>query len=448
MKTSYLLQGVNLLSSIIMLVLILAYLDPGRYLQWVLFSTISGGLIQLEGSMSVMMTRFISRAPALGGPAAIPRAAETAKGVYHRFALSCGLVMLLGGGAYLAAVNDGRFSPGWIYEWAIFCAAFIAFYSFAHYACLLIALEKTQRYASISLASRILNVAASVGLVVAGFGMLGMVAGVAIAFGVGGLAYRRAGRNALASLSRDHPADADMPRPVFAISTIFIHAGFVLGSYSLYRVALLLAAATSADTAFQASFGLALQIFALVMMIALVPLNMRVAPLVAAVASGNRGPISREAATLGVYVNLVFIATAALLVAFAGAVDQILPSHGASLPPRIVLAELSLAFLVEINILVFVNILLAAQKFRFVLDYYLSAAIGIGLGIVAWQLGLAFHHAFVLVPACVQTVVALPAIVRHVRRETGITFGDYARDFRAHLALVLRHPIKVGLAFR
>jgi len=447
-KTSYLLQGVNLLSSIIMLVLILAYLDPGRYLQWVLFSTISGGLIQLEGSMSVMMTRFISRAPAVGGSGALPRAAATARVVYHRFAFSCGLAMLLGGGAYLAAVNDGRFSPGWLYEWAIYCAAFIAFYSFAHYACLLIALEKTQRYATIALVSRIVSVVASVALVVAGFGMLGMVTGVALAFGIGGLAYQRAGRAALSQLMRDHPADPVLPRPVFATSTIFIHAGFVFGSYFLYRAALLLAAATSADTAFQASFGLALQIFALVVMIALVPLNMRVAPLVAAVSSSNRSLISREAATLGIYVNLVFIVTAALLVAFAGAVDHILPSHGASLPPRIVLIEMSFAFLVEINILVFVNVLLAAQKFRFVLDYYLSAATGIVLGIVAWRLGLAFHHALVLVPASVQAVFALPAIIHHVRRESGISFGEYARDFWLHLLLVLRHPIKVGLAFR
>jgi hypothetical protein len=448
MKTSYLLQGVNLLSSIIMLVLILAYFDPGRYLQWVLFTTISGGLIQLEGSMNVMMTRFISRAPALGGPAAIPPAAATAKRVYHRFALLGGLAMLAGGGAYLAVVNDGRFSPGWAFEWLIFCAAFIAYYFFGHYACLLIALERARRYASIALFSRIINVAASVGLVLAGFGMFGMVAGVALAFGVGGIALRKAGRDALAKLQLEPPADPDLPKPIFATSTIFIHAGFVLGSYFLYRVALLLAAASSADTAFQASFGLALQIFALIMMIALVPLNMRVAPLVAAVASGNRSLISREAATLGLYVNLVFLAAVASFVVLAGVIDQVLPSRGASLPPRIVLTELSLAFLVEINILVFVNVLLAAQKFRFVFNYYLSAAIGIGLGIVAWRLGLAFHHALVLVPASVQAVVALPAIIRHVRQETGMLFGDYARDFRLHLLLVLRHPIKVGLAFR
>lgn len=448
MKTSYLLQGVNLLSSIVMLLLILACFDPGRYLQWVLFTTISGALIQLEGSMNVVMTRFISRAPAQNGPAALLPAAGTAQRVYHRFAVSGGLAMLVGGGAYLAAVNDGRFSGSWVWEWLIFCAAFMAFYFVSHYACLLIALEKARRHATIALVSRILNVVASVSLVLAGFGMFGMVAGVAIAFGVGAFIFRKAGRQALTRLRLDYPGAAQLPRPAFKASTIFIHAGFVFASYSLYRTGLLVSAATSADTAFQASFGLALQIFTLVMMVALVPLNVRVAPLVAAVASANRGRIAREAATLGVYVNLVFLAVALLLVVFSGAIEQALPSRGASLPPRIILAEMSFAFLVEINILVFVNVLLAAQKFRYVLVYCLSGLVGIGLGIIAWRLGLAFHHALILVPALTQMTVALPMTIRLARRESGISIGDYGEAFLQHLLLVLRHPIRVGLNFR
>ena len=52
-------------------------------------------------------------------------------------------------------------------------------------------------------------------------------------------------------------------------------------------------------------YGLALQMFALIVMLASVPLTMRIAPLVRAVELGDDTAIRDEVAHLGAYVNVV-----------------------------------------------------------------------------------------------------------------------------------------------
>lgn len=447
MKTSYLYQAINLLSTLLLLVGLLAYLDPGRYLEWVLFTTIAGAVIQLESSLNVISTRHLSRA--IAGGASISAALKNVRLAYRKFALAASLGMLFGGGAYLALVDNGRFGDSWPLEWLVFSLAYAVYYLFAYYSCVLVALGRAATFARAAMVARIFNVGLSLLLVARGWGVIGLVASLVSSFCIGAVTYRVLAQNALWAREPLHPAShGQEAERRLAVRSIYSHAAFIIGSYSLYRIGLLVAAAASSDTAFQASYGLALQLLTMVVTIALVPLNMRVTPLVEAVATKKRSEIAREAATLGVYVNLVYATAATALVIFSGSLDRLLPTRGTTLPSQEVLALLAGAFFIEVNLFVIVNVLLAAQRYRFTFDYYISAACGLVLAAMAWTIGVDLVVAFLLLPMLAQVFIAFPTLCRRMHLVTGVKLGDYAHAFVARALLMIRHPIKVGLAFR
>lgn len=443
MKTSYLLQGISLLGSLALLVLVLAYLSTGQYLQWVLFTTIAGATIQLEMSLNTVMTRYVAHNVALGR-AQLVHAAGVARRVYHRFATLAAFAMFAGGGVYLGIADAGRFSPTWLAEWGLYCAAFLGYYVFNHHSCVLVALDRARDFARIGIAGRIVNVGAGCLALARGYGIWGLCVATAAGFAVGAAGFRAAARRALGEA---RTAEAVQGEP-FALRNVFIHASYAVGAYALYRVGLILNAAATTDTAAQASYGLALQIYALILTFAAVPLNMRVTPLVRAVAARSRARTLRELGALAAYTNLVYLGAVAGLVACAGIIGDVLPDRGAELPSAAVLAGFGAAFLVEINILVLVNVLLAARTYRFAGDYYASGLLALALGAILWAAGAGLYQAFVIAPALVQLLVAMPLLWRRIGRETGISPAAYLGAVLRQLGRIVRHPIRIGLAFR
>ena len=154
MKTSYVYQFVNLLSALALLVLVLARLDPGIYLQWVLFQTLTGALIQVEQSLNTVVTRAISRAHSLAGGAGLVTELTRSRRAYLRLSLVGGAATLLLGYLYLSQANGGRFGDRWLLEWVLYCLGFAAYYSTTHHACALVALGQPERFAGIALLVR------------------------------------------------------------------------------------------------------------------------------------------------------------------------------------------------------------------------------------------------------------------------------------------------------
>ena len=440
MRATYLFQLVNLLASAALLVMVLAALDDAGYLQWVLFTTIAGLLIQAEGSLSAIATRFISRERAAGGDARLVAALRTVGRLYRRLASFAAVAMFVAGGLYLASADNGRFMDRWPLEWAIFCAAYLIYYFVANYACTLIAMERLQSYAWIGITSRVLNVVLTGLLLLAGWKVLGLSVSMLASFLVGAVLYRTIARRAV---PREEPAGELPPESAtpFAFHHVGLHALYVLAAYGAYRFGLLLDASVHSNTAAQASYGLALQMFALIVMLASVPLTMRIAPLVRAVELGDDTAIRDEVAHLGAYVNVVYVAIAGAFVLGSGIISAVLPSRGAVLPPMAELAALAGAFWIEVNILVFVNALLAARDFRFCAVYYASLGLAWALGTALWLADVPFFIAFVLAPMAVQLAVAAQLIFRLTGKRFGFGFVAYTRQVAGRIDHLARNPL-------
>lgn len=439
MRASYSFQLVNLLASAALLLMALAALDDAGYLQWVLFSTIAGLLIQAESSLSAIATRYISRARASRADGALAAALRTVGRLYRRLATAAALTMFVAGGLYLASADNGRFLDRWPLEWGIFCAAYLSYYVMANNACSLIAMERLQSYAWIGVTSRVLNVALTGVLLLAGLKVLGLSISVLVSFLVGATLYYAKARDIVPRAERGTDAARDAVVP-FAFHHVGLHALYVLAAYVAYRYGLLLDASVHADTAAQASYGLALQMFALIVTVASVPVTMRVAPLVRVVEERDTAAVLDEVARLGAYVNAVFVVVAGGFVLASGLVSAVLPSRGAVLPSMAELAALAGAFWVEVNIAVFVNALLAARDFRFCATYYASLGLAWALGTGLWVAGVPFFIAFVLVPMAVQLTVAAQFIFRMAARRFEFGLADYARQVAHQLESIVSNP--------
>lgn len=441
MKKSYLYQNVNVLASALILVLVVTRLDAGRYLQWVLFTTISGAAIQLETSLNTVVTRFVSRAHSISANQ-FTIAHAAARNIYHRFAAVAFISLCVGGGAYLASANGGRFSSSWELEWAILCFSYLFYYWLGHNACVLVALHRPETFSAIGIWSRLLNVFASTVLLIRGHGIMGLCTGVAASFSAAAWGFRGQADRLISELVKPSAAaDPTMPAPVkLYFAAMVKHSLFVLASYSLYRVGLLIEGGTSGNTGLQASYGLALQVYWLAAAVASVPITMRVAPLVAAVVVGDRDRITIELALLAALVNIVFLSATAVVILAAAALQRGSPVGGVALPTMPELALLGFAYLVELNIAVLVNALLAAQRFVFTLPYYVSACVGLALGVCLWTIGVGFYHSLVLAPVIFQSMLALPLMARAVRREIGLSLWDYVSEARHQMWRVAKHP--------
>lgn len=450
MKISYLSQIVNLSGSILLLVFLLLWLNEGAYLQWIIFTAIAGAFINLENSLSTVSSRYISREFHSGRVDKFRDAVGQLRRIYHRFAWLVFLVMMIGGGSYLYFAGDQKFSPNWPVEWLVFCCAYLITFYPASNCCLLIALHYPAVYSTIILLTRLLNIALAIGLIWLGYGVLGLALSVLVSATICAAAFKVFADRALATNLK--PAEgAAQPAAVddagIRFTQVVYHGAFIFTAYSLYRYGLFLDTGLTDNTASQASFGLALQIFMLIVTVSVVPLTMRVAPLVRAVLSNESERVMHELGLLSAYVNLVFVMMTAGLLILGPYLLSLLPVRGAQLPDTIELASLGAAFLIEVNILIFANVLIAAQNFRFIYFYAAGAAIGCAVGTLLWLNGSPFYFAFVQCPLVIQLCVTLPALAWLTRRTTNISMAGLAAETLKCLAGIVRHPIRVGLAF-
>lgn len=334
--------------------------------------------------------------------------------------------MLCAGGAYLATASHGRFSQAWPLEWVLFCLAYFLYYFFGNFACFLIATQEINFYSQVGIFTRILNLALALLLLFGGFGISGLVISVLISFASGALLYRRKVQKIIADADEVESGDAHDHAHI-RLHHVGMHALYILGTYGAYRIGLMVDASGGGDTAHQASYGLALQIFALINILSAVPLTMRVTPLVRAAESGRQEVLLPEIGRLGVLVNAVFLTSAGGFAVASWAVPQVFPTITASMPDTAEVIMLSAAFWVEINILILVNVLLAVQDFRFCWNYFRTLAISLSIGVGSWMLGAPFVISFILIPLIGQAAIGFPTLMHLVRSRFGFGFRSYVR---------------------
>jgi hypothetical protein len=449
MKASYLYQCVNVAAGVILLAVLLRFFSKDAFLEWSLFTTIGGFTIQLESSLSTVCNRFLVRVHHRAGIRTLSVAIAQCKRWYLAFAVLVFLSLCVGGFFYFSRAATVGFTGTWVLEWVVFSTSYLVTYLFAYNCCVLIASERISSYAIINVTSRLANVALSCIFISSGLRVLGLCISLLLSAALGAFAMNWAGARAISAEWRRHPNDGEGDSGVetLEIDHVGRNIAFIGIAYFLYRAGLLIDAGSSFDANVQASYGLLLQILALVMTLSSVPINMLVAPLQRAVLTTDPEHITREMARLAVYANIVFVSALLGLLIFGPALAHGISAR-AALPPRLDMAILGFGFFLELNILLLVNVSIASRSYRFVALYAVSAAIGLSLAIVLRSQGVDLYMAFGLTPAITQMAIAVPLIGREISRLTGVTLRSYIFGSGAFLRRVVRHPISVGLAFR
>jgi hypothetical protein len=230
----------------------------------------------------------------------------------------------------------------------------------------------------------------------------------------------------------DYPAADAVASPASAAavqSRIRLYAVYMLASYALYNGDLLLAAAVypKGDVA---SYALGLQSSLLLVALAQVPLQVWLSRFIGAIASGDTEQVTHELAVSIVVCNAVFVAGFAVLAAIGNVLLRLIGSH-VMLPGIWSLLALGLAFLVELNIYLLVNLLVNKGNYAFVRVYALTSAGALVICLVAASMFGRFMLGLILVPLALQMTVSLPAILTIACRELHIRRANLARDVAA-----------------
>jgi hypothetical protein len=425
-RSAFVFQALSLGVSIGILLVALLFLQTEDYLLWVLFTTIGSGLINLESALNTVSTRTISRAWIDKAPYAAT--VQLVGRSYTRFSTVGSIFMAVAGGLYLTTIDYGIHDYSWVIPWAIFCVAYFLYYLTSYRSCQLVAIGRISTFTGIGSLGRLANLVAAAALAWAGYGLMGLAVAVLLSFAVTGLMLERAGRQSI----REAPGEWKIAPAALRISDLLrkssYQAAFAILSYFLYRGVFLYLSTVMPSALDAASLGLAIQFFGFILLLAAVPLNMRIAPLIEAGRSGDPGKITVELGHLSKLVNLAFLAASAALILLGPEIFKLMPSLAATLPPRSTLTILAACFWVEVNLLVFVNLWLAIDRFEFVRLYMLSFAVAWAVSITLILTGHASPNLLLLAALAVQLLVAFPLIVHQVHRDLGVSPTAYVKS--------------------
>lgn len=425
MKSAFVFQGLSLAVSIGILIVALLFLGTEDYLLWVLFTTIGSGLINLESALNAVSTRTISRAWIDKAPyAATVRLVGQS---YARFSSIGSIFMAIAGGLYLTTIDYGISDHSWVASWVIFCIAYFLYYLASYRSCQLVAIGRITTFTGIGSIGRLANLVVAAALAWSGYGVMGLAVSVLASFALTGLLLERAGRRSLnenAEALKSAPADLTVSQ---LLAKSWYQAVFAIASYFLYRGIFLYVSTIMPSALDAANLGLAIQFFGFILLLAAVPLNMRIAPLIEAGRTGDSTRIAAELGHLGKITNLAFFMAAAGLVLAGPEMFRLVPGLAATLPPRLTLVILAACFWIELNLMIFVNLWLAIDRFEFVGSYLLSFSIAWLASAVLIMTGHSSTNLLLLAALATQLLVAFPLITRRVRRDLGVSFGDYAR---------------------
>jgi hypothetical protein len=399
---AFVFQFVNICVSLIMVPLLLRHLSAPEYVIWVLCAAFCGITVQLQNAILGVSTKEIASAWYYGHAGDLNAAIARSRQSYKRLAIVVAGPLLLGGACYLAYLHGaGRVA---IAAWAVLAGSYALTFLFASNNAILLATDRVGLNSNISTLTRLVYLCCTVLLLALGYSILAPCIALAVSSVCGVTANTYYSRGTRVR-DRESPG---VPHLV-ARGSVFRFTQYTLGSFMLYNGALLLAAPLFPASI--ATYGLALQTSSLLLTVALVPLQLRLARLV--------GAHSRNAERLELrwalwqcnaifaagYLCLIFLAP--LCLSYLGA-DVALPSTAA-------LALMYCAFCVELNIAVLANHLTAKGDYSFTSWYAAVSIVGLGIGSLAGLLSGSLWIGFVVVPLALQLAFSLPRMARTVR---------------------------------
>ena len=425
MTAALLFQLVSLVASVAMVPLLLGFLGAEEYLLWAVFTTIGGLTLQLEAAIQTLMVRRVAPRFAAADTAGLRSEERRGRRAFQRLSLFVFVVVIPGGWFYMQHVAAGPGSAvAWQWAWLAFGFAYGLNYLFGPNNVLLMGTARTDSFYRIGTVSRILNIGLSLAALWAGFGLLGVSAAflLSVVVNVGSISIvaaraRRGAGDGTDGGSAGAPAMAGRAAMIAEETGLGRYTLFTLAAYLLYRGAFLLVVG-SLDAADAAAYGLALQAFAILGSIAIIPLHVRLHLLAKALHEGDSGTETVE------LVRAVGFAVLAMLGGLAGVVLVGPPvlsmiSSDVQLPTFHLLALMTAAFLVEALILVFANLLILRRDLGFVPPYVLLVLVGLGAGVLLLMADVPVGIAMLAVPLLVQAAISLPLILARLARQRG-----------------------------
>jgi len=398
MIAAYVYHIINLTMSFLMISILLSNLSAVEYSYWIVFSTIAGFGLQIQGAIQTVTIREISlEFHTIGIGASLER---TKKSYNYLCKFMIG-PLLLAGAIYFYKIGANNLV---ITSWIIYVATYVAIYYFAPNNALLLGTDNLKTNSNINSISRVSYICSAWTLL----GIKGSIFYVCIAFLI----------SAIVSISLNIFATKSIkihsPDPHFKSTSITTFSIFSISSFAIYNGTILFGFFITGK-GYMASYSLIIQIATILLAVSTVPAQAWIGRLSRALGNGNLTDAKRQLLLSVIAGNIVFIASASAVYIFGDDILNIINAR-ISLPINLIVAAVLFSFFVELNILMLCNFLVSAKNLTFVTPYLCSAALAVSLAsAVAFETGNVFWLVAAAFP--VQLLIALPAILLIVRKE-------------------------------
>jgi hypothetical protein len=440
MRAALFFQGVSLLIGMLSVPLFLRYLSPPDFLLWMIFTTIGGLTLQIESALQTVSVRRIAREVSVANLRAARREVRRAAMLYYALSLCVALLIVPGGYLFIVKQQTHAFSGFWQTAWLIFGCAYAFNFLFGPNNCLMLATNATDPFNYTNAFTRLLNFCGSLLLLSLGYAVLGSALSFALSVMIGCTLIWWQTRHRLTMASGlDGPTvepDISRQRSADVGADVLLFTLFTSVGYCLYRGGLLVAVPFFSSSQ-MSSYSLTLTALGVVTAIALIPNQIRLGVMVAAVVGNRPVDLHSQVAFGLLFATATFAACFGVLVVAGPALLEAIGS-AVSLPTGPQLAMVFGAFLVESWIMVLVNILVIRKSYEFVVWYCIVAVIAFVFGMsVALSTG-SLYVGLALVPALLQAMFALPAVFCACARSCGQTWQRFALDLVEHGARMVR----------
>lgn len=406
-----------------MMPLLLRYLDIEGFIIWSIFTTLGGITLQLERAIQVVSVRDIARPFHAGNMAALEGVLRRVRRAYFTLSLAVAGPVLLCGLLYINFILGDKFNQDGLFDWVIFAGAYALNYYFGFYNAILLGMERVNIFNNVASITRLINLVATYLLLKAGLGVLGICVSFLGSVTVSCISYMQYANRAVNRYRAKYANKGANFNDAGGASgrRIALYTIYMFSSYLLYRGGLLVATALF-DKNEVASYGLSLQVFNLLLLASIVPTQVWLGRLVRAISHGSREEVFREFCVTGIVSNGVFMAGVVVLWVFGDTALAIIHSK-VILSSNVIMAALTAAFFIELNIYLAANFLVIKENYSFVAWYAGSALVG---GVAGALLTFFTRNAvstLILAPVLIQAVIALPAVTYFLLKELDISIG-------------------------
>jgi len=435
MSAAYVFQAINLLVSILIVPILLHYLDANQYVIWTVFTIFGAASLQAQNAIQPVSIREVSRAFNGRDPTALTVALKNARLAYGGLALFMLSIVTPGGLVYVLEITRRDARSEVALGWLIFSLSYCLNYAFATNTTVLMGMQGVERQNNINSLTRVLYFGMTLAFLSLGYSIFGMSVSFALAVLVGIFLSARSARRWLRELLR--PSST---QPSLNDSPALNHLPFI-GKYAIYTVSsfliyngMLLLAALHFPRPPVASYGLSLQAGTLLVAFAQAPLQVWLVDFVRASIKDDSQEVISQLARSILGCNAIYLVGALAFDFFGETLLHRIASRVA-LPPSMTLVGASIAFLIELNIALFANVLSIRRNYRFASVYGVSAAGAILCATAGIYWSNSIFLALLCVPMAFQALVCLPLMLRELAQDLNMTSPILLREiFRSALS--------------